>query len=183
MSDFDRSAYPAGLSRWITASDAAPLDAGRPNGAAAAALAALDLDAAFAPHKITDRAMARACHSGLWLLHNFLDESHKISQEIETATGSFWHGIMHRREGDFGNAKYWFRRVGNHPVYAPLADAAHEIAPDEFARVSEWDPFDFVDRCEAAVRRGSSPAETLGRVCRREWELLFDFSYRSAVDA
>ena len=60
---------------------------------------------------------------GLWLLAGDLDQSHSISQAIETAEGSFWHGIMHRREADFGNAKYWFRRVGSHVVFERLAEA------------------------------------------------------------
>jgi hypothetical protein len=51
----------------------------------------------------------RLCMSGLWLLAGDLDRSHTISQGIGSAEGSFWHGIMHRREGDFSNSKYWFR--------------------------------------------------------------------------
>ena len=45
--------------------------------------------------------MARCCLAGLWLLHDFLDESHSLSQEVDTTTGSYWHGIMHRREPDY----------------------------------------------------------------------------------
>src|SRR4051794_32254466 len=44
--------------------------------------------------------------AGLWLWHDWLDESHRISQRVETADGSYWHAIMHRREGDFSNSKY-----------------------------------------------------------------------------
>src|SRR5262245_42828676 len=62
--------------------------------------------------------------SGLWLYHDWLDESHRISQSIDTPTGSFWHAIMHRREGDFSNSKYWYARCANHPAMAPLAAAA-----------------------------------------------------------
>ena len=47
-----------------------------------------------------------ALRSGLWLYVDELDRSHRISQQIPDATGSFWHGIMHRREGDFGNSHY-----------------------------------------------------------------------------
>jgi hypothetical protein len=49
-----------------------------------------------------------------------IERSHSISQNIENLEGSFLHGMMHRREGDFSNAKYWFRRVGNHPVIEQL---------------------------------------------------------------
>ncbi len=67
------------------------------------------------------RQQSSLANAGLWLLAGNLDESHQISQSIESPEGSFWHGIMHRREGDFWNAKYWFRRVGRHPVLSELA--------------------------------------------------------------
>lgn len=73
--------------------------------------------------------------AGLWLAFDFLDESHAISQDIGTPEGSWWHAIMHRREGDFGNAKYWYRRVGEHPAMASLG---WKLA----------DALAFVDRCE-----------------------------------
>ena len=111
------------------------------------------LASAFAPRPILDRAMAQACLAGLWLRFDFLDESHRISQEIDNQTGSFWHGIMHRREPDYGNAKYWFRRVGRHPSFAALGDSARvialtsppETAADFLKQQENWDPFAFID--------------------------------------
>ncbi|MGE3642211.1 MAG: hypothetical protein AB7G28_26955, partial [Pirellulales bacterium] len=106
---------------------------------------------------------------GVWLLHDFLDESHHISQSIDTPSGSFWHGVMHRREGDFSNAKYWFRHVGHHAVFDRLSE-----------REGAWDPFAFVDRCQAAVRSGKDREQCLD-LQQAEWESLFDFCYRQAV--
>src|SRR4051812_15121140 len=89
------------------------LGPGTPNEAMRAKLAAF----------VAEGEMGRALHSALWLLHDFLDEPHAISQELNTPTGSLLHAIMHRREPDAWNSKYWLRRVGDHPVY-PLIGAA-----------------------------------------------------------
>src|SRR5690606_38969416 len=58
---------------------------------------------------VTQPAISRrpALQAGLWLYIDELDRSHVVSQTIDDATGSYWHGIMHRREGDFGNSHYW----------------------------------------------------------------------------
>ena len=99
--------------------------------------------------------------TGLWLYVDDLARSHSISQGISTTTGSYWHGIMHRREGDFSNAKYWFRKVGNHPVIDSLA----------------YDPCAFTDECEAD-RGQNSPK--LVEMQRLEWKSLFDWSMKEA---
>ena len=69
-----------------------------------------------------------ACIAGLWLLWDYLDESHHVSQSLETPEGSYWHGIMHWREPDYGNSKYWFRRVGQHAIFPQLAVQARQLA-------------------------------------------------------
>ena len=188
MPDFDPQSYGPTVAALLADNRLNDLGPGRPNAAARDTLDALTPETVFAGQPIRDRDMAGACCAGLWLYHDFLDESHRISQRIETATGSYWHGIMHRREPDYGNAKYWFRRVGDHPVFPALRDAAAERADDAdphsdtayLTTQARWDPFAFVDLCQAAAG-GAPHAELCRRLQRREWQLLFDFSYRNAT--
>jgi len=38
--------------------------------------------------------------------------AHAVAQDIETADGSLIHAYLHRKEGDAGNAMYWYSRAG-----------------------------------------------------------------------
>lgn len=65
--------------------------------------------------------------------------SHTVSQGIEGTTGSYWHGIMHRREGDFSNSHYWFNKVGGHPVIDEVEGPHGELPQDLVAtQRREW---------------------------------------------
>lgn len=39
------------------------------------------------------------------------DAAHTIAQDIDDATGAWIHAYLHRKEGDLGNAAYWYRRA------------------------------------------------------------------------
>ena len=62
-----------------------------------------DLNTTLATIALTDEA-ASLVRSATFLWHDHLDESHRVSQGIKSADGSFVHGIMHRREPDYSNA-------------------------------------------------------------------------------
>lgn len=119
-----------------------------------------------------------AALSGLWLYFSCFNESHTVSQEIETPDGSYWHGIAHRQEPDPGNAAYWFRRVGDHPIFPPLLGAAAKLIADRRVKLAvkdRWDPFAFIDFCEEVRQRPGTDAERVAREIQRvEWQLLFD---------
>lgn len=105
------------------------------------------------------------CLSGLWLLAGDIDRSHTISQDISNSEGSFLHGIMHRREGDYGNAKYWFRRVGSHPVFDQLAEMSS----------SYGDPVEFVDACSLAARGKGADYDECVHLQWVEWQALMAY--------
>lgn len=129
-----------------------------------------------------------AIRAGLFQWHDFLDESHELSQSIEgqgeNQLGDYWHAIMHRREPDYSNAKYWFRRIGNQPTWRDLrlhADAVLAECSDPEAAVwrdrlqagSKWNPLAFVDLCEeCAADETSDLAIAARRIQYAEMYLL-----------
>ena len=130
----------------------------------------MSADDLFDGEPIVRRDYAECVRSGLYLYFSALEESHRISQRVSTATGSYWHGIMHRQEGDWSNAKYWFRRVGSHPVYAEIESETGE----------SWDPLQFVDDCAAASSGRVGRARAL-KLQMLEWRLLMHHSYSQAL--
>jgi hypothetical protein len=114
-----------------------------------------------------------AALSGLYVYFSCFEEAHAMSQDIPTAEGSYWHAIVHRQEPDAGNAAYWFRRVGAHPIFPALARAAGQDGP--------WDPLAFIEMCEQARRQPGSELEARAQAIQRtEWQLLFDYCARPA---
>ena len=48
------------------------------------------------------------------------DAAHAVAQEIDDETGAWVHGYLHRKEGDIGNARYWYQRARVAVATGPL---------------------------------------------------------------
>lgn len=81
--------------------------------------------AAALPSGISSAARA------LWLARNgSWDSAHDLCQEIAGAEGAWIHAWLHRQEGDYANACYWYARAGKPAAAedAPLDQEWQEIA-------------------------------------------------------
>ena len=145
------------------------------------------LDSFFGMQKIPEstRPLLR---SAVLLWHDHLDASHTISQGIETREGSWLHGIMHRREPDYGNAKYWFRRVAPHAAFPKLAGRVTALLKNDVTGLSkrlidngEWKPFAFIDECERVERSNDAALNsTLRKIQAAEFEVLVQHIFQNA---
>ena len=107
-----------------------------------------------------------------------------------SSTLAFWHAIMHRREGDFSNAKYWYARCRTHPVLATMGpfcgDVLNHLPADiSFLRLIHdgWNPNAFVDLTEQVHRNPSDRRRAaVVELQKVEWRLLFDYCTRQAVE-
>ncbi len=114
---------------------------------------------------------------GLLMLNDDLDGAHEIVQNRPDETAAFWHAIMHRREGDASNSKYWWRRTGDHAAFDSVyqntrtyLQQENDTAAQQFLAKMDaqksWLPEEFVDECQ------TGDAEWLKRVQLIEIESL-----------
>lgn len=144
-----------------------------------------------------------ALMAGLHLRNDSLDTSHSYAQQIEyDATGAYWHGIMHRMEGDYSNSKYWFHQAGQHPamhsikkrVAASLqakwnldkvpSGRARDIL-QTFMENAAWNASQFVDLIAWQESQISSEATgpILERIQQIEITELFDYTLTAAFSS
>jgi hypothetical protein len=56
------------------------------------------------------------------------EAAHDAAQGDETPDGAWVHAYLHRKEGDLGNAGYWYRRAGHSVPKCGLPQEWDEIA-------------------------------------------------------
>jgi hypothetical protein len=109
-----------------------------------------------------------------------LDAAHRIFQDDPGDIASYWHGVMHRREGDFDNARYWFRRAGRLPISDKMHAAAAQVSAT-MAKQPTWDAYLFTGMCEQVKFGDTDAVKECVELQRVEFEQLFDYCWRRSV--
>ena len=193
------SATAAGIRAALEARDPAPVLAPKATWDADAydQLAACG-DADVLSRAPTSTGMARALRAALLLWNDSLELAHTLAMsegegdELAGQTLDYWHGIMHRREPDYPNSSYWFRRVGRHAAFpavlvqAKAAVAASKAPEDDEARrfvssADAWEPFGFIDLCEEHETAVGATNDLLRSVQVAEIRVLLDFTIEHAA--
>jgi hypothetical protein len=105
-----------------------------------------------------DRGPRVDCIRSLLLLQaGEFERSHSIIQGMSGSDPAYIHGMIHRVEGDFWNAKYWFRRSKKHPAFLG----------------TQIDPFSITDMVEDT--KGKTPPATTTESLTKEFRTLLAF--------
>lgn len=181
---FDLVKYGS-LAELIPDGEAIDLDAGVPNQANYSELSSFSSTEFFKNSE--NGVSAECCLSALWLFNNFLDESHTISQNVHEPIGSYLHGIMHRREGDFSNAKYWFNRAGNADFIPRISESIQQNGISDAFGSKGWrfSPTEFVDLVEDQMgdireKDGGTDRRRLEKISYLELIVVFDCCFEKA---
>lgn len=132
---------------------------------------------------LRDDSQVRA--GALWL-YGFLEDAHEIAQKDRSPEGSYWHALMHRSEGDYGNSMYWYGKVGKHAIFAGLRAEVEKILQEESESKSgetlrslladrQWNPRPFVNLCQQASEGRFRNLTLLQRVAAVEYNLLMAY--------
>lgn len=165
----------------------------------------IPVEALFSGKKLASSAYGRLVLAGLHQHNDDLDASHVLCQKVgvdaDCAGASYWHGMVHRRDPDFDNARYWFRKAGDFPALSEVSaevigllqrvlqvpdyGQARGAALQLLRRLQEngmWDALYFTDLCETCAGRGTAEdRRLLEEIQEVEFNAVFDWTYRTAM--
>ena len=130
--------------------------------------------------EIADAKMFTLVRGALFWAADVLDAAHRIFQDEPGDLGSYWHGVMHRREGDFDNARYWFRRAGRLPIFDRMHEAAAPVSPT-MAKQPTWDAYLLTGMCEQAKFGDREAVPECVSLQRVEFDELLAYCWRKGV--
>jgi len=115
----------------------------------------------FCAENELDPSAALRLRATALLYHDHQDAAHDIIQDLGDVEAAIIHAMLHRREPDYWNAKYWVRRFDAHPIYLSLGRRLPSLArtPEQTELVRKltlpgaFEPLAFIDLCEANERK------------------------------
>jgi hypothetical protein len=117
-----------------------------------------------------DARAADLLHALALLWHDRLEAAHELVQSREgDAEADLLHAVLHRREGDYGNARYWFAAVGTHALFGALAPSASSLGLVDGS--GAYAPALMVEAVRAACA-GQRPGAPLMALQRLEFAVL-----------
>lgn len=123
---------------------------------------------------LTPCLLETASEALIWLRVGLIQRAHEMVQDASTGVQAYIHGMIHRLEGDYWNAKYWFRNAGRNTV-GQIIERTHVLET-----TSTFDPSLLVDRLEQFHRShklarptqecsGNGEAMAIARELEQEW--------------
>lgn len=102
----------------------------------------------------------------LFLWHDHWALAHEVAQSREGEPDhDLLHAVLHRREGDFANAGYWFRGAGKHACY-PILER-NLASADPGMEGGRWSPSAFLAAVRKRVQSGEPETSPGSVVLRR----------------
>jgi hypothetical protein len=134
--------------------------------------------------QISSRSLTAAL---MWLRIGEIEHAHTIVQDDKSSMGSYLHGIVHRLEGDYWNAKYWFKQVRDSQLLSSVGKSlSDEVRKGEVPKeLDRWlaEPgrhtwgLDLTNAVERTVDRGSAQERAyLERLGFFEWNALWEIT-------
>jgi hypothetical protein len=124
----------------------------------------------------------------MWLRCGRLEPAHTIVQDAERGVAAYAHGMLHRMEGDFWNANYWFRRVRDPMLEIHIQKAFRDHSDPtkpwkHFFQNGGFDPVRFTEACERwhgdrGTKKNATEAELQG-IASIEWEAVWENALNS----
>jgi hypothetical protein len=163
--------------------------------------------ALFIEHPLVSDIHGHLIRNALYQKNDDLDAAHQICQTTGQSTAlpevSYWHGIIHRREPDFDNARSWFQKtqgfIGNDALYRAIYNLLQRAIqmPDygdvrdialQFLRHLQsqgvWDVLYFLDLCAScAQNKDTHLQKLLEDIQAIEFQTLFHWTFQKATGA
>ena len=90
--------------------------------------------------------------------HDRWEAAHELAQQQEGAQDmDFIHAILHRREPDRDNARYWLKQVGVHPAWKHLPPIAAAEGLTDLVQRGAWQADLFFEHCLTASGTAIAP--------------------------